>query len=82
MPRTHCVRIVAAVVLCLPMLLAIGCQSGIRQQTAATRNDFLNDGPNDVPAGAEFLLENQKQALEEYKLEREKLRAGLEDDTN
>ena len=38
------------------------------------------DSAQYVPTGPEFKLTNQVQALEEYKLEREKLRAGLEED--
>ncbi len=66
-------------VLFLLMSAAIGCGTGIRKQAPAVHNDFPNDGPNYFPSGPEFKLSNQIQAMEQYKLEREKLRAGLDD---
>ena len=67
-------------VLCLPMLLALGCQSGFRKQTHASQRCLSSD-PRYTPAPSEFKLSNQQvQALEEYKLERKKQRASLDDD--
>ena len=80
MRRNKNSRSFAIAVLFLLMLSAIGCGTGIRKQAPAVHNDFPNDGPNDFPSGPEFKLSNQVQAMEEYKLEREKLRAALAED--
>ncbi|MBC7819229.1 MAG: hypothetical protein IAG10_20265 [Planctomycetaceae bacterium] len=67
-------------VLCLPMLLPLGCQSGFRKQTHAAQRCLSSD-PRCVSSGAEVKLDkNQTKALEAYKLEREKRRAGLDED--
>lgn len=66
--------------LCPLLLSAVGCGTGIRKEAPAAHEYFLSDGPQYFPTGPEFKLSNQVQALEEYKLEREKLRAGLDDD--
>ena len=70
---------IAIAVRYLLMLSAIGCQSEIRKQ-APVAQDYFGKGVQYFPAGPEFKLTNQVQAIEEYKLEREKLRAGLEED--
>ena len=78
--RTERSRRVTTAVLCLPMLLALGCQSGFRKQTHAAQRCLSND-PRYTPAPAESKLSNQQvQALEEYKLERKKQRASLDGD--
>jgi hypothetical protein len=66
--------------LCPVMLAANGCQT-------TTVGGVCGPGfpPNTAdyqyfPAEPEFKLSNQVQALEEYKLEREKLRAGVDDE--
>ena len=62
-------------VLCLLFGTAIGCRSTVREQTPLPRQWISKDDIQYFPAGPEFKLTNQVQALEEYKLEREKLRA-------
>ena len=74
--QTECSRRVTTALLCLPMLLALGCQSGFRKQTHAAQRCLSND-PRYVPSRAEFKLENQTQALAAYKLECEQRRAAL-----
>ena len=69
--RTERSRRVTTAVLCLPMLLALGCQSGFRKPTHAAQRCLSND-PRYVPAGAEFKFENQTQALEAYKFEKQR----------
>lgn len=69
----------AIAVLCPLMLSAIGCQTEIRKQAPATQGNVV-DSLEYIPAGPEFKLSNQVQAHEEYKLEREKLRAGVDDE--
>lgn len=61
------------------MLAATGCQTTVGGQTLPSPY-YLKDDVQYYPAGPEFKLSNQVQALEEYKLEREKLRAGVEDE--
>ena len=70
---------VTMVLLCPLMLAATGCQTTVGGQTLPSAY-YLKDDVQYYPAGPEFKLSNQVQALEEYKLEREKLRAGVEDD--
>ncbi len=77
--RTECSRSVTTAVLCLPMLLAFGCQSGFRKQPHASQRCLSHD-PRYVPSGAEFKLENQTKALEAYKLECNQRRAALAKD--
>ena len=77
--RTECSRRVTTAVLCLPMLLALGCQSGFRKQTHTSQRCLSND-PRYTPAPSEFKWSKQQiQAMEEYKLEHQKQRAGLDD---
>ncbi len=77
--RTERSRRVTTALLCLPILMALGCQSGFRKQTHSAQRCLSND-PRYVPAGAEFKLENQKKALAAYKLESEQRRAALAQD--
>lgn len=77
--QTESTRKVTTAVLCLPMLLALGCQSGFRKQPHAAQQCLSNDHRY-VPSGPEFKLENQLQALEAYKLERDQQRAALTKD--
>ena len=78
--RTECSRRMTTAVLCLPMLLALGCQTGFRKQTHASQRCLSND-PRYTPVASEFKPSKQQlQALEEYKHERQKQRAGLADD--
>ena len=70
---------VTMVLLCPLMLAATGCQTTVGGQTLPSAY-YLKDDVQYYPAGPEFKLSNQVQALEEYKLELEKLRAGVEDD--
>lgn len=65
--------------LCPLMLSAIGCQTTVGGQTLPSPY-YLKDDVQYYPAGPEFKLSNQVQALEEYKLDREKLRAGVDED--
>ncbi len=57
----------------------IGCQTTVGKQGTPSAS-YLKGGPQYFPAGPEFKLTNQVQALEEYKLEREKLRSGSDED--
>ena len=77
--RTECSRRVTSAVLCLPMLLALGCQSGFRKQTHASQRCLSSD-PRYVSSGAEFKLENQTKALAAYKQECDQRRAALAKD--
>ncbi len=78
--RMECSRRVTTAALCLPLLLALGCQTGFRKQTHASQRCLSND-PRYTPAPSEFKRSKpQVQSLEEYKLQRKKQRAGLDDD--
>jgi hypothetical protein len=65
--------------LCPMMASLVGCQTTVGGQTLPSPW-YLKDDVQYFPAGPEFKLSNQVRALEEYKLEREKLRAGIEDE--
>ncbi len=70
--RMECSRRVTTAVLCLPMLLSLGCQSGFRKQTHASQR-CLSEDPRYVPTGAQVKLgKNQIEALEAYKLEKQR----------
>lgn len=56
------------------MLASLGCQTTGTQQSLPSPW-ICKDDVQYYPTGPEFKLTNQVQALEEYKLEREKLRA-------
>ncbi|MBC7819228.1 MAG: hypothetical protein IAG10_20260 [Planctomycetaceae bacterium] len=60
---------------CPLMLSAVGCRTTVGGGSLPSPND----GIQYFPAPLEFKLTNLVQPLEEYKLEREKLRAGLDD---
>lgn len=80
MLRTKCSRRMTTAVLCLPMLLALGCQSGFRKQPHASQRCLSSD-PRYVSSGAELKFDkNQMKALEAYKLERDQRRAALAKD--
>ncbi len=70
---------VTMLLLCPLMLAATGCQTTVGGQTLPSAY-YLKDDVQYYPAGPEFKLSNQVRALEEYKLDREKLRAGVEED--
>ena len=70
---------VTMALLCPLMLAATGCQTTVGGQTLPSPY-YLKDDVQYYPAGPEVKLSNQVQALEEYKLEREKLRAGVDDE--
>jgi hypothetical protein len=53
-----------------------GCQSTIAGQTLPSAY-YLRDDVQYFPAGSEFKLTNQVQALEEYRLDQEALDAGF-----
>ncbi len=56
---------------------ATGCQTTVGGQTLPS-GYYLRDDVQFFPAGPEFLLSNQVQALEEHKLEQEALQQGLD----
>ncbi len=58
----------------------IGCSS-TTTTPAPSSGYYLSSDTQYVPAGPQFKLTNQVPALEEYKLEREKLRAGLDEES-
>lgn len=58
---------------------SIGCQSTVGGQTLPSPW-YLSDDVQYFKAGPEFKLSNQVRAMEEYKLEQERLRAGVEED--
>lgn len=79
MPRNRIALSLMLTLLCPLMFSAVGCQTTVGGQTLPSAY-YLADDVQYFPAGPEFKLTNQVQALEEYKLEREKLRAGLDED--
>ena len=79
MPRNRIALSLIVTLLCPLMFSAVGCQTTVGGQTLPSPT-YLSDDVQYFPAGPEFKLSNQVQAMEEYKLEREKLRAGLDDD--
>ncbi len=59
---------------------SVGClQTRIGGQTLPSAT-YLRDDVEFFPAGPEFKLTNQVRALEEYKLEQEAIREGLDED--
>ena len=78
MPRNRIALSLVVTLLCPLMFSAVGCQTTVGGQTLPS-SSYLSDDVQYFPAGPEFKLTNQVQAMEEYKLEREKLRAGLDD---
>lgn len=74
--RNRIARYFVIALFCPLMLSVVGCR------TTTVGGGSLpspNDGVQYFPAPLEFKLTNQVQPLEEYKLEREKLRACLDD---
>ncbi len=65
--------------LCPLWIAAVGCQTTVGGQVLPS-GYYLKDDVQYFPAGPEFKLSNQVQALEEYKLERERLREGIDSD--
>ena len=51
-------------------MLATGCQTSVGGQTLPSAF-YLEDDTQYYPAGAEFKLANQKERLDEYRLQRE-----------
>lgn len=60
---------------------AIGCQTTVGGQALPSAY-YLKDDVQYFPAGPEFKLTKQVEALEEYKLEQERLREGVEAEAN
>ena len=58
-------------------LLAVGCQGSIGGQTLPSAY-YLRDDIQYFPSGPEFLLPNQERVLEEYRLEQQAIRQGLQ----
>ena len=79
MPRNGIPTSLVIALLCPLFATAIGCQTTVGGQALPSAY-YLKDDVQYFPAGPEFKLTNQVQALEEYKLEREKLRSGLDED--
>lgn len=79
MPRNRIALSLLMTLLCPLLFTAVGCQTTVGGQTLPSAS-YLQDDVQYFPAGPEFKLSNQVQALEEYKLEREKLRSGLDDE--
>ncbi len=79
MPRNGIRASLVIALMCPLLATAIGCQTTVGGQTLPSAY-YLKDDVQYFPAGPEFKLTNQVQALEEYKLEREKLRSGLDED--
>ncbi len=61
---------------CLLLLSAVGCRTEIKSPIPSPY--YLHDGP--VATRPDHLGPEAIRAFEEYKLEREKLRAGVEED--
>ncbi len=57
-------------------LILTGCQTSIGGQTLPSAY-YLRDDIQFYPAGDEFLLPRQKEAIEKYKAEQEAIRDGL-----
>ncbi len=80
MPRNR-IALSLVVTLLFPLMFsAVGCQTTVGGQTLPSAT-YLSDDVQYFPAGPEFKLTNQVQAMEEYKLDRERLRAGFDADT-
>ena len=79
MPRNGFPASWVIALLCPFFATAIGCQTTADKKTLPSAY-YLKEGPEYFPAGPEFKLTNQVQALEQYKLEREKLCSGLEEE--
>ena len=60
----------------LPLVVA-GCQGSVGGQTLPSAY-YLTDDVQYFPAGPEFQLSNQERVLEEYRLEQQAIREGLQ----
>ncbi len=65
--------------LCPLFATAIGCQTTVGGQALPSAY-YLKDDVQYFPAGPEFKLTQQVQALEQYKLEQQKLKSGIDDE--
>ena len=77
----RCLKRSCLTILCCGMLSLImtGCQTSIGGQTLPSAH-YLRDDIQYYPAGDEFLLSRQKDAIEKYKAEKEAIRDGLLDE--
>lgn len=64
--RIQCGLLLGALTVCS----GVGCQSTVGGQTLPSP-DYLKDDVQFFPAGQEYILPQQKQALDEYRLQRE-----------
>ena len=71
--KRTCLTVASCGLLCLVMT---GCQTSIGGQTLPSAH-YLRDDVQFYPAGDEFLLPKQKEAIEKYKAEQEAIRDGL-----
>jgi hypothetical protein len=60
----------------LTAVTATGCQTTVGGQTLPSAY-YLRDDVQFFPAGPEFQLTNQVEALEQYKLEQQRIQQGL-----
>ena len=67
------------VLLCPLFATAVGCQTTVGGQALPSAY-YLKDDVQYFPAGPEFKLTQQVQALEQYKLEQQKLKSGIDDE--
>lgn len=58
---------------------ATGCQTNVGGQTLPSAY-YLRDDVQYFPAGDEFIIPNQVRALEQYRLEQDAIRDGLDDE--
>lgn len=65
--------------LCPLFATAIGCQTTVGGQALPSAY-YLKDDVQYFPAGPEFKLTQQVQALEQYKLEQQKLKSGIDEE--
>ena len=78
--KTNLTRKVSGSILALALLassLLTGCQSTVGGQTLPSAY-YLWDDVQYFPAGPEYLLPNQLQALEQYKLEQQGINNDLD----
>lgn len=67
---------VFGIVLCVAAFSNTGCQTTVGGQTLPSPY-YLTDDIQYFPKGPEFRLTNTVRAMEEYKLEQEKIESGL-----
>lgn len=78
--RTTCsraARLACVGLVCLGSSALTGCQATVGGQTLPSAH-YLTDDVQYFPAGPEFLLPNQRRALEEYRAQQAGLDADLE----